>query len=531
MPALRVLFVMRSPGFLRNFENALRALLADGHAVTVAIERGDAQATYAPLRASLARAGVTFGVAPSRADDVHHRVAVQVRVALDYLSYLAPLYDDRPKLRARAAAATIGPLRVVVRRAARGDAGGRRVEAALRALDRAAPRPAAVDAFLDAHPCDVLLVTPLVELGAPQTDWLRAARERGIPTVLGVASWDNLTVKGRIREAPDRVLVWNDEQRDEASALHAVPPERVTAVGAHTYDHWFAAEPSRDRAAFCRTVGLPDDRPIVLYLCSSPFIAPGETEAVREWLRALREAADPVVREAAVLVRPHPQHAAQWEGVDLSGLGPVAIWPRAGGDPVNAASRADFFDSMAHCAAVCGVNTSALIESTIVGRPVGTVLTERYNDTQEGTLHFAHLADAERGILSVARSPAEHHAQLSAAITGDAAWETRRASFLRRFVRPAGLEVPAAPLFAAAVVAVSESAPVPQPGTSAAAARLAWRLAPLRPAIACNALLVRLGRRRAQRRPALTVGRARKGARRREVAADRLVESIARRVR
>ena len=261
----------------------------------------------------------------------------------------------------------------------------------------------------------MLLVTPLVELGAPQTDWIRAARARGIPTALGVASWDNLTVKGGLREWPDRVLVWNDAQVREACEIHGVPAERLVATGAHTYDHWFDWQPSRTREAFCAEVGLPADRPFLLYLCSSPFIAPGEAAFVREWIAGLRSSERPELRDAGVLVRPHPQHAAQWAGVDVADLGAAVVWPPAGADPVEAASRSDFFDSMAHCAGVVGVNTSAQIESAIVGRDVFTLLDPRFAATQEGTLHFAHLAREDGGLLQVGHSTEEHHAQLSAA--------------------------------------------------------------------------------------------------------------------
>ena len=58
--------------------------------------------------------------------------------------------------------------------------------------------------------------------------------------MLGVGSWDHLTTKGLIHEVPDRVLVWNEAQKQEAIALHGVPAERVLVTGAQAYDHWFA---------------------------------------------------------------------------------------------------------------------------------------------------------------------------------------------------------------------------------------------------------------------------------------------------
>jgi hypothetical protein len=531
----RVLFVMRSAGFLRNFENAVRALLARGHAVTIATELGGTgQVTYRPLIEELRAAGVVFVVAPGRRREVHHRAAMQIRLALDYLRYLEPAYDDRPKLRRRAEGAVLAPLRPLVRQAAADGASARFLRQSLHALDAAAPVSPTVERFLDEHACDLLLVTPLVELGAPQTDWLRAARRRGIPTALAVASWDNLTVKGRIRERPDRVLVWNEPQREEAARLHALASERVVATGAHTYDHWFDWGPSRDRAGFCAEIGLRADRPIILYVCSSPFIAPGESEYVEAWLEALRRSGRAELRDAGVLVRPHPQHVAQWAGSRLGDLEQVAVWPARGADPVARSSREDFFDSIHHCAAVTGVNTSALIESSIMGRQVLTLLGDRYADTQRGTIHFEHLADADRGILSVAASPPEHHDQLVRAIAGDDGWQQRRARFLSLFVRPHGLDAPAALLFADAVDALQRAG-----GECAAAAlgrgrrpaariaELLWRWTPLRSASAAANTWARA---RAFRQP-LTVAHARLGADPAATARAERVERVARRAR
>ena len=130
-----------------------------------------------------------------------------------------------------------------------------------------------------------MLVTPLIELGSPQTAIVRAAQASGIPVALCVASWDNLTNKGGIREELDLVAVWNEAQRREAIELHGVSPERVVATGANAYDHWFDWQPTTSREEFCASVGLPADRPFVLYVGSSRFIAPDEVPFVVRWLR------------------------------------------------------------------------------------------------------------------------------------------------------------------------------------------------------------------------------------------------------
>src|SRR6185436_12895826 len=194
----------------------------------------------------------------------------------------------------------------------------------LEAIEIAVPRQRGVDEFLIEQQPDVLLVTPLIELGSPQLDYVRAARERGIRSALCVWSWDHLSSKALIRVLPDAVIVWNEIQKDEASRFHGIASERVLVTGAQCFDRWFDRQPSRTRAAFCRRAGLPDDGPFVLYVCSALFRgSPSEAAFVREWIRAIRSSADPALRHMNILVRPHPQRLEEWTGEPLAG---AVVW-------------------------------------------------------------------------------------------------------------------------------------------------------------------------------------------------------------
>ncbi len=126
--------------------------------------------------------------------------------------------------------------------------------------------------------------------------------------MLAVASWDNLTNKGRIQALPDRVIVWNGVQKREAIELHNVPEDRIVVTGAQLYDDWFERQPSRDRMTFCEDFSFFADRPIILYVGSSSSIAKDEPSFVRRWLEALRSAPDTKLRRSNVLIRPHPMN-------------------------------------------------------------------------------------------------------------------------------------------------------------------------------------------------------------------------------
>jgi len=478
---MRLLFSVNHPGFLRNFEPALRQLAARGHHLHLLAERHDIWGGTRTID-NLVREypdRITFGYGKSRKEELWPALAMQVRLCLDYWRYLDPRYDDSPSLRKRAAllaprfASTIPRLAVIGSRPAM-----RLWRRIFTAVERALPPGATVEGVLREHQPDLLLLTPLLYFGSQQVEYVRAAKAAGIPVVLGVGSWDHLTTKGLIHEVPDRVVVWNEFQKREAIDMHGVPASRISVTGAQAFDHWFVQRPSSDRAAFCQKVGVPSDRPMLLYLCSSQFITPYEVGFVRRWIEAIRGSADPAVRNAAILIRPHPQNAAQWSDFDPSSYEAVGIWPRSGANPVDTNARADYYDSMFHSVAMVGINTSAQIEAGIVGRPVYTVLTEEFAGQQEGTLHFRHLQSANGGLLHVAPTLDDHVAQLAAAVRGELSPAKSRA-FVEAFIRPHGLETPAAQKFVEvleAEAAASRPLPVP-PVPSTAFAR--WMLTPV----------------------------------------------------
>jgi hypothetical protein len=496
-PRLRVLFFAGGPRFyLRQFSSLVTELAARGHEVHVAF-----QPTKGELEESARQPGVTHGFAPARPEsDGWRSVAWLVRGLEDLARYTHPRYARAPELRARMTAKISGQLRKsnefepVVRRLALGLAGrlsagpdaalsGHVIRGAAR-LEQAIPTSPEIDRFIAERAPDVVLATPVVNRASTQVEFLKSARHLGIPAATLVASWDNLTNKGLLKWAPERVFVWNEIQRREAIELHGIPPERVVATGAQLFDPWFERRPSTERAEFVRRIGLDPAEPYVLYTCSNPAMTDAaESGFVRGWVGALRAAGDERLRRIGIAVRPHPNDAAHWRDVDLSQLGNVVVWPRDGTLPVTDDARAEFFDSLVHSAAVVGINTTAMIEAAIVGKSVLTVLAPGF--AQESTLHFDYLLEENGGFLHVAASLDEHVGQLSHVLDEDEAGAERRRRFVESFVRPLGLDRPATPILADAIEELA-ALPVER-----------WRPSPLRPVLAAEAALCALAARRA----------------------------------
>jgi hypothetical protein len=78
---------------------------------------------------------------------------------------------------------------------------------------------------------------------------------------------------------------------------------------------------------------------------------------------------------------------------------------------------------------------------------VYTVLLPEFYDNQEGTLHFHYLLQVEGGLLHAARSLDDHLRQVADGLDDHASAVARNGRFVRAFVRPRGLDLPATHVF------------------------------------------------------------------------------------
>ena len=452
---------------LRHFESVLLTLADRGHRVRVALP--NRRPDLLPPPALAGHPSISFVRAPAtRGDEWAHPIH-ELRSLRDYLRYLEPRYEGAPKLRTRAlrkmvAAVTrehqshlaahcphcnqrivddqVGRIMLAFRKEGR-----RNLAAMLRLMEATIPSDASIEAFLTAEAPDVVLVTPLINFGSYQADYVKSAQALGIPVGFPVFSWDNLSNKGLIHVAPDRVFVWNERQRIEAVKMHRVPAERVVVTGAPRFDEFFEMQPRQSREVFCAEFGFEPQRPIVTYLCSSEFVAGREVEFVERWIAELR--ADRTLRECGILIRPHPREQKQWRTFAAPPRVAVAF-PRA----LN--SDQTLFDTVYHSAAVVGLNTSAELEAGIVGRPVFTILAGDDAEGQEGTIHFKYLLKDQHGFVEVAPDFDTHRQQLAAAVRGEYDAGAMRRN-VEHFVRPHGGTQPATPLLVSAIEDLARS--------------------------------------------------------------------------
>ena len=466
VPAGTILFLLRNLYYLRNFEAPIRLLAQRGHRLVILSDPAKQLPQEIRRQADALKADhpdtIIFAEAHGR-KDFRRRLADEIHTGRDILRYYTPQFRPAAKLRRRAATKATPLARIAYDRNAYWNSERNlRADRRLERWDAALPADRSIVARIGEIAPGLLVVTPLVDLRTDQIDWVRAARALQIPTVLAVASWDNLTSKSRIQAPIDCVLVWNEIQRKEAIDLHGIAAETILVTGAQLYDEWFERSPTQDRRAFCEVHRFDPDRRIILYVGSSASITKDEPHFIRRWLTAIRASADPELAAANVLIRPHPMNFVRYDALDLADLGPVAVAPLHGGLPVTEEARATYFDTLFHCDLVVGLNTSALVEASILGKSCFTIGDPDHQGGQQETLHYHYLTAAR--VLHETPDLDLHTADLAATLRGGVRGNGAAADFVNEFIRPHGPKVAATPIFVDAIEAsIGRQVAAPKP--------------------------------------------------------------------
>ena len=321
-------------------------------------------------------------------------------------------------------------------------------QAGLQAFERAVAPYGQITKWLEEIRPDVVVASPTNMRYSGELEYVKAAKKLGIPTVVQVLSWDNLTTKGLLHIKPDVLLAWNQTHFEEAVTIHNIEPESIAITGSPFFDKWLEDERlSLPRDQFCQRADINPDRPYALYLGSSQNISRDETWLIKRVAQVLRAHPNPIIKEMHLLVRPHPgnvQHMSKLDDEDG-----VTVWPKAGGIPDSEESQVDFYNSLRHCVATVGVNTTGMIDAVINDRPCVTVMTEEYDATQSSAVHFNQLLHAD--VLDVTRSPEEAADAIERILNGEDRTRDARRRFTLDFVRPRGIDKPAAEFAAQAI--------------------------------------------------------------------------------
>jgi hypothetical protein len=446
----RLLIASRDLAVLRgHYEDVIVALAAAGVDISIRYvhEQGLSAESFLEI---LRRRGATVEVngIPRRKRDAGERFALRLRQLANLLRFYHDDFRGRDWLRnAKFAKAAKGPRKWATRL---GRLGSRSSSLTIRLIgwiDRTLPPSEQARVLIASERPDAVVAVAVIR--TPEfVDLIKAAAWEGLATASWVQSWDNLSSKGLLHLAPDKVFVWNATQREELGRYHGVPASHVCVTGAQTFDHWFNGEKPSSRAHFCAANGFDPASPIVLYLASSRQVEVAPSDFFLGWLRTIRTCGSSVLENASVVVRPHPSSVAPWLGLERDHPR-LAVSPATSEAPINSPEfRRRYRDELHHASVAVALNTSGMIDAAIFGKPVCTIEAPELAHVQRGTVHFEYLSTVAGGLLRSASSLERHAEVLAGLVERDPyARDEQSSRFVRAFIRPHGLTVSPADVF------------------------------------------------------------------------------------
>ncbi|MDO8732928.1 MAG: hypothetical protein Q7L55_10235 [Actinomycetota bacterium] len=401
-----LVLLVRHALYLRNYESMVRQLAAQDWRITIATLTGSRLVDEGLANALVAEyPGITRAELP-RARGVIQDGLEAAYTTLDWLRYFDARYEGSPALEERAKRRVCRPLKALLKMYRVRTNTRRRLSAQTRLMRLTGPsRPSSLALkSLAALKPTVMAVTPLVDIDGGQQAYVDAAARLGIPSALLVASWDNLTNKGLIHRIPDRVVVWNELQADEAFRLHGVPRDRITTTGAQLFDWLRTTDPIPERTAFLQSLGLDPNKRTILYVGSSSAVGARESRFLLEqYIPYLRGYWDKTVAQSNLVVRYHPTNPIKGSWIrEVFTQYSAKADPLAGQPVVDDRTRRHYRALLTHADVVVGINTSAFLEAAVVGTPAIPIASRRLRTSQQSAPHFRLLESA--GLFDEPRS-------------------------------------------------------------------------------------------------------------------------------
>lgn len=144
---------------------------------------------------------------------------------------------------------------------------------------------------------------------------MRQAKRRKIPTVTTAKSWDVLTTKAFTRVKADRLLVFNEFNRDEAISIGDYDPHCIVVTGFPQFDVYAREEVYQTRDEFFRDIGADPSKRLVLIAVPGDWKTPHTKEIMQELDKRIDEGRFPFPLQ--VLARFHPKYSDSSEGLAL----------------------------------------------------------------------------------------------------------------------------------------------------------------------------------------------------------------------
>ena len=272
------------------------------------------------------------------------------------------------------------------------------------------------------------LQTPLV------TPYVLAAGSLGIP-ILGInGSWDQPTTKGPLCPGLQRLLVQNEQVREELQRFHDVPPGRIVTVGWTQMDPYADRSNFLDRRAFLAQAGYRAEERYVLFAANPGRLGDDEPEIAAQLAQALN--AGRYGQSVRLHLRCHPndRHWRERFG-GLDGHPGVHLEPPGDADIVKLANLIRHAEIVVASAGSINLDAAAL-DTPTVGLAWENASVP-YWDRQARAYEIEHLAAVVGSQhLPVARDLMELEGMIQEALDDRSSRAAGRQALRARFIEP-----------------------------------------------------------------------------------------------
>ena len=218
-----------------------------------------------------------------------------------------------------------------------------------------------------------------------EIDFIKSSKKLNKHSIIHVISWDNLTARGLYHYEPSLMFVWNNSHFEEAEKIHNMHKNTIKKIGAPFMDKWFKDFKIKSRKDFINSIGLDSNKSLVTYLGSSRNISKNEKIIVENLYHDLKK------KDIQLIVRPHGANSIQFKNLNSN----IRLIPSNGELPDSIESKSLMMETLKYSDFTVGINTTAMIDSVILGTPCISIVKDEFKHNQSSTIHFRKVQKEE----------------------------------------------------------------------------------------------------------------------------------------
>lgn len=228
----------------------------------------------------------------------------------------------------------------------------------------------------------------------------RAAMQMNVKTCTAILSFDNLTTRPRIPIIFDKYLLWNAINKNELFRIYPETLKKdVQIVGSPQFDFYFDQDYIWPESIWRANLGLPLDRPVILFGAGLEIIAPAEPHIVAQLDAAIRDRKIP--NNPIIVLRLHPLDSLdRWENIRRKATNVVfdLAWPAgkviAGKTNVARKDIEKLASTLKHSQVHINTSSTMTVDGAIFDRPqIGPAYDDRPGRTFDRIMRELYLRE------------------------------------------------------------------------------------------------------------------------------------------